>query len=250
MDRLKSGKVHWGWDSTKPSMIGVLPRNGDAKDVRWFKGPERCMMHTFNAYTEGNKIVLYAPFYDSNFFPFFPPIDGTPWNRDKAKAFVRKITLDLNSKSDQWKEEILWPFPVGDLGRVDTRFMTLANRYGYTGYSDSTKPFDTKRGGNAGGRVTNCYGRFDFTNGKLDTYFVGDTHSLQECCFVPRGKNAAEGDGYLIGVASNYAEMRSELVIADAQRLAEGDVARVILPFRCSSQVHGIWVDSSEVAFT
>ncbi len=75
-------------------------------------------------------------------------------------------------------------------------------------------------------------------------------HSLQECCFVPRNKNAGEGgDGYLIGVASNYAEMRSELVIADATRLAEGDVARVILPFRCSSQVHGLWVDSSEVAF-
>lgn len=250
MDRLKAGKVHWGWDQTKPSMIGVLPRDGDAKDVRWFKGPERCMMHTFNAYTEGNKIILYAPFWDSNFFPFFPPIDGSPWNRDKAKAFVRRITLDLNSKRDTWKEEILWPFPIVDLGRVDTRFMTLNNRYGYTGYTDATRPFDAKRAGNIGGRVTNCYGRFDFSNGKLDTYFAGDTHSLQECCFVPRNKNAAEGDGYLIGVASNYAEMRSELVIADATRLAEGDVARVILPFRCSSQVHGLWVDSSEVAFT
>jgi carotenoid cleavage dioxygenase-like enzyme len=251
LDRLKAGKIHWGWDQTKPSMIGVLPRDGEAKDVRWFKGPERCMMHTFNAYTEGNKIILYAPFWDSNFFPFFPPVDGSPWNRDKAKAFVRKITLDLNSKSDTWKEEILWPFPIVDLGRVDTRFMTLNNRYGFTGYTDATKPFDSKRAGNIGGRVTNCYGRFDFINGKLDTYFAGDAHSLQECCFVPRNRNAtAEGDGYLIGLASNYAEMRSELVIADATRLADGDVARVILPFRCSSQVHGLWVDSTEVAFT
>ncbi len=33
-------------------------------------------------------------------------------------------------------------------------------------------------------------------------------------------------------------------------RLSDGDVARVILPFRASSQVHGIWVDNSEVAFT
>jgi carotenoid cleavage dioxygenase len=98
--------------------------------------------------------------------------------------------------------------------------------------------------------VTNSYGRFDFATGKLDSYFVGDSHSLQECCFVPRRGSKEEGDGYLIGVASNYAEMRSELVIADAQRLGDGDVARVILPFRCSSQVHGIWVDGSEVAFT
>jgi carotenoid cleavage dioxygenase-like enzyme len=249
LDRLKAGKIHWGWDSSKPSMIGVLPRDGDASDVRWFRGPERCMMHTFNAFSDGNRVVLYAPFYDSNFFPFFPPVDGSPWNRDKAKAFVRRITLDLNSTSDLWKEEILWPFPIVDLGRIDTRYMTLPNRYGYTGYTDATKPFDETRAGNLTGRVTNCYGRFDFTNGKLDTYFAGATHSLQECCFIPRHKSAPEGDGYLVGVASNYAEMRSELIIADAQRLAEGDLARVVLPFRCSSQVHGLWVDGSEVAF-
>jgi carotenoid cleavage dioxygenase-like enzyme len=69
---LESGKVHWGWDKTRPSCIGVLPRDGEAKDMRWFEGPLRCMMHTFNAHDEGDKVVLYAPFYDGNFFPFFP----------------------------------------------------------------------------------------------------------------------------------------------------------------------------------
>lgn len=49
------------------------------------------------------------------------------------------------------------------------------------------------------------------------------------------------------GVCSNYAELRSELVIADAQRLSEGDVARVLQPFRISSQVHGCWADASEL---
>jgi carotenoid cleavage dioxygenase-like enzyme len=248
MDRLKAGKIHWGWDATKPSYIGVLARDGDGKDIRWFKGPERCMMHTFNAYTEGSKIILYAPFYDSNFFPFFPPIDGTPWNPQKAKAYVRRITIDLRSKKDTWTEEILWPFNVGDLGRIDTRFMTLRQRYGYTSFNDPDRPFDEARAGNLRGRVSNTYGRFDFETGKLNRYFVGPTHSLQECCFVPRPGSREEGDGYLIGVASNYAEMRSELVIADAQNLEAGDVARVILPFRSTAQVHGIWADASELA--
>ena len=248
MDRLKAGKIHWGWDATKPSYIGVLARDGDGKDIRWFKGPERCMMHTFNAYTEGSKIILYAPFYDSNFFPFFPPIDGTPWNPQKAKAYVRRITIDLRSKKDTWTEEILWPFNVSDLGRIDTRFMTLRQRYGYTSFNDPDRPFDEARAGNLRGRVSNTYGRFDFETGKLNRYFVGPTHSLQECCFVPRPGSREEGDGYLIGVASNYAEMRSELVIADAQNLEAGDVARVILPFRSTAQVHGIWADASELA--
>jgi carotenoid cleavage dioxygenase len=248
LERLKAGKIHWGWDQTKPSYIGVLARDGDGKDIRWFKGPERCMMHTFNAYTEGSKIVLYAPFYDSNFFPFFPPVDGSPWNRDKAKAYVRRLTLDLKSKKDTWTEEVLFPFNVGDLGRIDNRFMTLKQRYGYTGYADAQRAFDESRAGNLRGRVTNCYGRFDFETGKLSSYFAGPTHSLQECSFVPRPGSTEEGDGYLIGVASNYADLRSELIIADAKNLEAGDVARVILPFRSTAQVHGVWVNSSELA--
>lgn len=244
--RLADGKIHWGWDASKPSYIGVLPRDGAANDVRWFRGPERCMMHVFNASTEGSKITLYAPFYESNFFPFFPPIDGTPWDPTKARAYVRRITIDLASRADTWKEEILWDFPVGDLGRIDARYTSLPARYGFTGYTDPKRPFDERRAGIPIARVTNCYGRFDFTSGKLDTYFAGNTHSLQECQFIPRHERAAEGEGYLIGVASNYAEGRSELIIADAQRLAEGDIARVILPFRASAQVHGLWATDKD----
>ncbi len=245
--RLKEGKVHWGWDSSKPSYIGVIPRDGEAKDVRWFKGPERCMMHVFNAHDEGDKVILYAPFYDSNFFPFFPNVDGAPFNPSKARAFIRKITIDLSSSKDTYEEEILWPMQVGDLGKVDPRVVSLQSRYLYTSFSDEKRPYDRAASGpNAPARMTNSYGRFDLKTGKLDSYYAGPTHTLQELSFVPRGRGE-EGEGYLVGVASNYAEMRSELIIADAQRLGEGDVARVILPFRLSSQVHGVWAGADEL---
>jgi carotenoid cleavage dioxygenase-like enzyme len=248
-ERLKAGKIHWGWDATKPSMIGVIPRGGSAKDMRWFQGPERCMMHTFNAHSEGNKVILYAPFYDSNFFPFFPPVDGSPWNPAKARAFIRKITLDLDKPGNDWKEEILWPMQVGDLGKVDPRVMSLPTRYLYTLFTDDDRPVDRARmGPGAPARPSNSYGRFDIETGNVEKYFAGPTHSLQECTFVPRGgERGREGDGYLVGVVSNYAEMRSELVIADAQRLGEGDIARVLLPFRISQQVHGIWAGAKEL---
>ena len=246
-ERLEQGKIHWGWDSSKPSVIGVMPRGGTAKDMRWFEGPERCMMHTFNAVTEGNKVILYAPFYDSNFFPFFPPVDGSPFNPAKARAFIRRITLDLGKRGNTWNEEILWPMPVGDLGKVDPRVMTLPTRYLYTLFSDPERSSDRARmGPGLGGPPSNSYGRFDIETGQVEKYFAGPTHALQECTFVPRG-SGVEGDGYLIGVATNFAENRSELVIADAQRLGEGDIARVILPFRISQQVHGVWANAAEL---
>jgi len=247
MERLREGKVHWGWDKTKPSMIGIMPRDGDARDVRWFRGPERCMMHTLNAVSEGDKVTLYAPFYDSNFFPFFGNVDGSPWDPSKARCFFRKLTFDLSSSSDTWEEEILFPTQIGDLAKIDNRFLTLPARYAFTFFSDPTKPFDEERAGNLRGRVSNCYGRFDLQTGEVESYFVGDTHSLQECSFVPRRGSTQEGDGYLIGTTSNLAELRTELVIVDAQRLSEGEIARIILPFRGGPQVHGAWYEAEEL---
>jgi carotenoid cleavage dioxygenase-like enzyme len=250
LERLKAGKVHWGWDSSKPMYIGILPRDSDGKDIRWFKGPGRCMVHTCNATTQGRKVILEAPVADSNQFPFFPSIDGTPWNPQKGQHFIRRLTFDLGSKSETYTEEILFRGRnIVDLIRVDPRYLSIPYRYAYAGYSDNSRPFDEARAGNLKGRVTNCYGRFDLREGNLSAYFAGPTHSLQEPCFVPRSSRSEEGEGYLIGVASNYAEMRSELIIADARNLEAGDIARVILPFRAFSQVHGIWVEEKQLPF-
>jgi carotenoid cleavage dioxygenase-like enzyme len=136
-----------------------------------------------------------------------------------------------------------------DLGKVDPRVLTMQNRYIYSPFGDAARPYDAVRAGTPVGRgVMNSYGRFDIATGKMESLFVGDTHAVQECTFIPRGNGGTEGEGYLIGVVSNYAEQRSELVIADAQRLGDGEIARVILPFRASSQVHGEWINGTRFA--
>lgn len=246
-ERLKAGKVHWGWDASVPTYVGILPRDGDGKDIRWFKGPERAAIHMLNAVTEGNKVVVTAPVSDGNPFPFFPSSDGSPWIPQKAQTTLRRWTFDLASGKDGWEEEKLFPQAPGPLARIDERYWSLPYRYGYLGYTDPSKPFNAAKAGDLKGRVTNCYARVDFHTGKMDSYFVGDVGSLQEVQFIPRRKGAPEGDGYLVGVAANYAEMHSELVIVDAQRLEEGDIARVTLPFRLAPQVHGWWVGADEL---
>lgn len=250
LERLKQGKIHWTWDRNAPTMFGILPRDGEARDIRWFRGPERGIVHTFNARTEGDKVILEAPIFDTNPFPFFPYADGSKWDPKKSQALIRRITFDLNSRDDGYVEEILYPdLPVVDLGRIDERFMGRDMRYAYTSYADRARPFDAERAGNFGGRVTNCYGVFDMKDRTMRSYFAGPTHSLAEVTFVPRRPDAEEGDGWLIGTANNYADMCTELVIADAQRPEEGDVARVILPFRSNVQVHGRWYPDSALDF-
>ena len=52
----------------------------------------------------------------------------------------------------------------------------------------------------------------------------------------------------MVGIASNYAEMASELHIADAQRMEEGAVAVVKLPFRLRSGTHVNWFSADDLA--
>ncbi len=64
---------------------------------------------------------------------------------------------------------------------------------------------------------------------------------------MPRKGAKGEGDGYLMGVASNYESMSSDLVIVDAQQMEEGVIATVKLPFRLRSGTHTNWFPQSDL---
>ena len=249
-ERLKSGKVHWAWNPEQPLYVAVIPRDGESKDVRWFKGPAAGLIHTLNAISEGDKVHLDTPVFPGNPFPWIENWDGTPFDPKGATCTIRRWTFDLNSKDDSWTESILFPkFANGtDLIRLDDRYMCHPYRYSYLQIKDPAKPFDEARGGKRRMPAMNAYARFDNATGEIDSVCVGETHALSEVQFVPRKKDSPEGDGYLIGVANNFAEMKSELIIADAMRLSEGVLARVKMPFRLHSQVHGNWASPDQVA--
>lgn len=229
--RLRSGEPMWEWDDSKETMVAVIPRDSsDPRDVRWFRGPARNTLHFLNATDQGDKITMELPVSDGQFTP----------------SQMKRWTFNLNSSNEFFEEEVI-SVANSPLARMDDRFISLPYRYGYVGNRNPDLPYDTTRGGNLAGRVTNTYQRFDIHTGEHNTFYVGDTHGLQECMFAPRSKDAPEGDGYLLGIASNYAEMMSELVIIDAQRMEEGAVATVKLPFRLRSGTHTNWFPTWEL---
>jgi carotenoid cleavage dioxygenase-like enzyme len=71
---------------------------------------------------------------------------------------------------------------------------------------------------------------------------------VQEPAFIPRSETPAarvDGDGYLIVFLSHMDTMLSSLAILDTRDLPAGPVARILLPFRLKSGIHGSWVCSS-----
>lgn len=231
LERLKSGLPMWDWDPNKPTMVGLLPRDGDAKDVRWYKGPARNTLHFLNAVDHKGKIEMELPVSDTATSP----------------SQIKRWSFDLKPRKKEAFDEAVLSTANGVLARMDDRFNSLEYKYCYVGNRDPSLPYDQARGANMGGRVTNTWQRVDMSTGKISTYYVGPVQSLQEACFVPRNAKAAEGDGYLVGVSSNYAEMHSELVVVDAMKMEQGAVATVKLPFRLRSGTHGNWMPASDI---
>jgi carotenoid cleavage dioxygenase-like enzyme len=229
-----------------PTYWGFVPRDGDGSDVRWFKGPASVVMHTINAFDDGNKVIVDAPISDGNPFPFFPQVDGSPWSPQLARHTIRRLVFDMDSTGDTYQETILDPTDVVDLARIDDRYISLPYRYVYSSMADASQPYDAARAGP--NRAVNSYFRYDLSTGEWRKYFAGDVHNLQEVSFIPRSATAPEGDGWLIGTASNYADMRTELVIVDAIEMQE--LARVFLPFRMTPQVHARWYNNTELPFS
>ena len=246
--QLEEGKLHWMFDPDIPVYVGILPRDGEAKDMRWIEVPPKHMMiHSINAVSDGNKVHMDAPIARQGFVGAFPSLDGSMGEPEDAFNNIRRWTFDLNKSDDEaFSEEILFDVKGSSLSRMDDRYTTRPFRYSFLNVTDISKPFDEERGGLLAMPVQNSFTRFDHATGKMTSYFAGSTHALSEPHFVPRRKDSPEAEGYIVGIVDNFAERRSELVILDAERLDEGEIARVIMPFRLHSQVHGWWV-SAEV---
>ena len=94
----------------------------------------------------------------------------------------------------------------------------------------------------------NTLAHLDVTTGKKKTWWCGPVSSLQEPCFIPKSKDAPEGEGYVVGLANRLKEMRSDLLMFDAQHIDEGPIATLRLPLRLRPGLHGNWHSSAEIA--
>jgi carotenoid cleavage dioxygenase-like enzyme len=246
-ERLKAGLPHFGFDTTLPVYLGVLPRSGTAKDMRWFRSPTLFASHVMNAFNDGTKIHFDIPVARNNMFPFFPDVHGAPFNPAEARSFLTRWTVDMAARGDEFEKSETLTNMFGEFPRIDNRYATQAYRHGWLLVSDLEKPFEGP-GGRASGLIMNSIGHVDLTTGQQSSWWAGPQTMIQEPCFVPRTPIAAEGDGYLIAIGDNIVSNYSDLLIFDAQRIHEGPFARAKLPFRLRPGIHGNWADASQLA--
>jgi carotenoid cleavage dioxygenase len=216
-----NGTLPYRWNPKYPARIGVMPRAGGARDVRWFDVEPCYVFHPLNAYDEGDSIVLdvvrHARTFDQD---LRGPSEGAPslsrWTVDLNAGKVREEQLD-----DRTQE-----FP-----RVDERRYGRRHRFGYTAGLRSNV--------DAGDTVF----KHDLVRGDTASRAFGPGRAVSEFVFVPRDTEAAEDDGVLMGFVYDAIAGRSDLVLLDAGSL--DTVATVHLPARIPAGFHGNWVPAA-----
>ena len=89
--------------------------------------------------------------------------------------------------------------------------------------------------------------KHDLESGIEEVVHFEDGVFVSETVMAPRDGSTAEDDGYLVTFTTDVNRDRSDCVILDASRPADGPVARVRLPERIASGTHSTWAPLADL---
>lgn len=219
-DARHSDRMPYAWNPHYPARIGVMPREGDNKDVRWFDIEPCYVYHPLNAYSEMRSgaevlvldVVRYARMFDRD---RRGPGESTPM-LDRWTINLATGAVTTECRDDQSQE-----FP-----RINEELLGGRHRYGYTVGAQFA-------GGGSG------LFKHDYATGSREVAALDAGLLLGEMSFVPNPGAGTEDDGILLGFGYHRDRDEGQLLLLDAQTLEQ--VATVHLPQRVPMGFHGNW---------
>jgi carotenoid cleavage dioxygenase len=225
---LAGQRFPYRWNPDHQARVGLLPRDGAADDVIWCDVPAAYAFHVANAYdAPDGTVVLDLCVYDT----MFAERQGGPdarsrglerWMIDPATRAVTVRTIDAAPQ---------------DFPRPDERFFGQPYRYAYT-MALPIEPEARFVG------ATKLYAH-DLEAGTRQVHDFGAGRHPGEFVFVSKAPDAAEGEGWLIGLVIDLPSETTDLIILDAMDFEGEAVASVRLPHRVPPGFHGNWINAA-----
>jgi len=210
------------WNPKHEARVGLLPRNGTARDIRWYALEPCYVFHTGNARELADGTVLLDAVVHERMF------DGSIQGPEPGRITFERWTLPASG--DTVQRQVLCDRPQ-EFPRFDERRAGDDYRYCYTlsadlNITDRAQPLI----------------RHDLATGRSDSYLYGEKKVFGEAVFVPREKSGDETDGWLLSWVYDLDNDRSEVVILNAGDFGGAPQAVIPLPVRVPMCFHGNWI--------
>jgi carotenoid cleavage dioxygenase-like enzyme len=213
------------WNPSHPARVGLLPRGGAGSEVIWCDVDPCYVFHVANAYdTNDGGVILDLVAYDKMFAksmlgPEAPRGAFERWTIDPVKRRVRRDVIDRHPQ---------------DFPRIDERRSGQPYRYSYTTMLPEIA--DPAFIG------TDSLLKHDLQTGVRRVHRFGPHRYPGEFVFVPARADAAEDEGWLIGLVVDAIDQTTDLAIIDARDFESAPVASVRIPHRVPPGFHGNWL--------
>lgn len=214
-----------------PTRLGVIPRYGTEKDIKWFECDATYVLHWINAYEEGDEIIVDGYFQ-------FDPSPGVEPDATLDQRMFRFLDLyALQSRPYRWRLNMkTGAVKEGPLSDTITEFgminaLTAGKKYQWV---YSTIP------------AVGWFGfegiiKHNVVTGSEENYQLPEGVYASETVFAPRPSAQSEDDGYLITFTMDVINDQSHCLVFDAKNVSDGPVARIPLPERICSGTHATW---------
>lgn len=221
-----------------PSRFAIVPRYGKASEVRWFDAAPTFVLHWLNAYEEGDEIILDGYFEEN---PEPPSPADAPSGYARMMAYLDQHQMQpklhrwrFNMKTGKTLEERL-DDRVLEFGMFNQKYAGRKYRFAY---SAKAKP---------GWFLFNGYVKHDLETGQSWEVNLEKDQYASEAPFAPRVNAKDEDDGYLVSFVIDEARGRSECILIDCKRFADGPVCRLLLPHKIMSGTHSCWANGADI---
>ena len=235
-EALAIGRYKVRFHADQPSRFGIVPRYGQASEIRWFTAKPCYMLHVVNAWEEGDEIVMLGTPYRMH-----EGADGKPDAR-RLEQTIHQRQRDFllyewrfNLKTGQTTERAIDDVLNTEFPVINSLYQGRKNKYSYNVLFP--------QGGREEPRFPGLV-KYNLETGGYVAYSAGPQFFYNEPGFAPRDNSQAEDDGYLVGLVWNPVDQRSEVQVFDCRgaRIAEGPVARILLPRRVPHGFHATFV--------
>ncbi len=228
IERAIAGGPALDFEPEHGSRIGVMPRFGTDADVRWFEVETGSVVHTANAWDEGDEVVLQASRSKTS------DIAGAGLSAENLEdtqglLYEWRINLITGEVNERALSDVHCDFT-----RINDTLACHKTRFVYGAVFNPERPF-----------TFDGVMKFDNNTNTTDTFKYGPNRFGGEAVFAPKTGAQTEDDGYLVCFVQDEAADASECLIIDATNLAAGPVATITVPFRVPYGFHAGWVGAA-----